>query len=797
MDCDEKYMDAGDDEPARELRDRPPTTAEVHAAALQEEETIAARQERHADEDTEADSDAEPHGAGPRGRGDCMHVGSFEKRRALCDGGGLCSLGRWPPWDRPEPAHPRLLAVREIGLKGVRAWCTSTGASVEELFTRLARGEVSQDPWPPQLLSELTNEALSLFDDGDQPSARARPGDREQLVHVRLLQALLRDAADPDVNGMNHFARGVRLGVNVRMPRTPAVYAQKRHWKLPDQYHAHHHYGHDTVGVWRDNYRSVTAHASLIQEQLEEHAQRGLALRMTPADAQRRFPGLSIVSMGAVAKVESPTRAEDLRLVMDGTHGVHLNTHTKPRDQDRCPTAADVKRVQREQGRSRRALGLAVDVKEAHRLPPIHQDDWRHLACRVHPEGPIYIYMYGVFGFAASAYWWSRLGGAALRLLHHLAPRAAELWLLMMADDIKIESTSTSSQLWILWVIVILRLLGIPLSWHKIQGGSEITWIGYSIQLSPLAVGISASRAAWASAWMLRAARDGAIDVGELRSVVGRLAFVAGALEYERPFLSPLFTFLAIHPGRGIRELPTYVRLVLKFLAMRLQERRYYPSVVARTRQSQPFRVDAHAEGDEVGIGGWIPWVSDAGDVVLERSRWFSVRLDRVSAPWAFYRGQPYKAIAALEALAVLVGFMALGAPELPHHDAVALVPGFTDNRGNKYALTHLQTTKFPLVLLLMELSCQLERRSQRLALTWAPREANQEADRLAAGDTTGFHPNLRVEVDVKSTKWIVLDAFMNEGIAFERERQQRAADRQLPPRAQRRRPPFRELQPW
>ncbi len=133
----------------------------------------------------------------------------------------------------------------------------------------------------------------------------------------------------------------------------------------------------------------MKAHEGLIEEQINEHVSRGLALRLTEAEARERFPGLTIVSMGAVAKIESPQRTDDLRVVMDGTHGVHLNTHTKPRDQDRCPTSSDVKRVQREQGLTRPAHGLAVDIKEAHRIPAIHADDWKHLACRARPAGDI------------------------------------------------------------------------------------------------------------------------------------------------------------------------------------------------------------------------------------------------------------------------------------------------------------------------------------------------------------------------------------------------------------------------
>ncbi len=173
------------------------------------------------------------------------------------------------------------------------------------------------------------------------------------------------------------------------------------------------------------------------------------------------------------------------------------------------------------------------------------------------------------------------------------------------------------------------------------------------------------------------------------------------------------------------------------------------------------------------------------------------MKLTRETAPWAFHRGQPFRAIAALEALAALIGYMALSDPNEANLDSVALVPGFTDNRGNQYALTRLQTTKYPLILLMMELSCQLERRSQRLALQWAPREVNAEADRLANGNFVGFNPLLRIPIDITRIQWIILSDLLRAGTAFEQERAARGrqakhqANKGLKPA------PFRERHPW
>ena len=48
------------------------------------------------------------------------------------------------------------------------------------------------------------------------------------------------------------------------------------------------------------------------------------------------------------------------------------------------------------------------------------------------------------------------------------------------------------------------------------------------------------------------------------------------------------------------------------------------------------------------------------------------------------------------------------------------------------------------------------------LALSWAPREQNEEADALTNEDFSGFDPMRRVAVQLSDVKWIVLDKMMD-----------------------------------
>ncbi len=765
------------DERNMEELDEPPDEEELEKAIEDEEKRIAERQAQTVDSDTEPDTDAEPPGAGPRGVGPPLTVGTFERARELCDGGGLCSLGRWPPERRPPIGSSRLRRLNEIIESTLDRWLEHEGKTAEEMFAQLAAGGTHQDPLPEQIRTEMRQRVDKLFEDA-ACDGKPNSSDLPMVLDCRLLQAILWEAGDPDRRGISVYYGGVRLGINHKMPRTPAIFARKKHWNLPEQWHADVRDEVPSTGAWRDNYATARAYADLIHQQLVDHHQRGLALRLPPVVARREFPGLTVMSLGAVAKVPEPARPEDVRILMDGTHGVAINTRIRQRDQDRSPTASDVKRYQRAQAEGvRRPRGLALDAQEAHRLPPVHPDDWRHLGCQARNSDDVFVYKYGVFGVSSSAYWWARLGGAILRAVHYAARPAQGLWILLMADDFKVESTAVNAEREVLWVILFLLLLRLPLAWRKIQGGDEISWIGYAVRCYNLSLGISASRAQWASDWLHRHARDGLACAAEYTAALGRLSFICGAMEYDRPFLSPLFAYKAKIGNSGIKVLPMFVRIVMRHLAQRFEQRRFYPSASTRL-EGDSFRVDAKAEGRSIGVGGWLPARDKRGNLSKRLSSWFSLQIKEEDAPWAFINGEPYRAIASLEALAALIGVMVFS-PSFPSlSDATITLTGYTDNRGNKYALSRLQSCKFPLCLLIMELASQLESKGARLSMTWAPRELNSEADALADGDYTGFDAARRIHFDLKTAEWIVLDRLLRVGLEFETHRRQLQSER-------------------
>ncbi len=148
--------------------------------------------------------------------------------RDMHDGAGLCSPGRWPPERRAAVKAWTIGALGAAFRREVARFPLTAGRGAEAIFDSLARGHVEASPFPQEATSSLLQYASDLLADEGRPGAElSQEGDRAQPIRIRLLEALLTPAGDPDLNCWRLFARGVPTGVRDRLPRTPAVYGRK------------------------------------------------------------------------------------------------------------------------------------------------------------------------------------------------------------------------------------------------------------------------------------------------------------------------------------------------------------------------------------------------------------------------------------------------------------------------------------------------------------------------------------------------------------------------------------------
>ena len=439
-----------------------------------------------------------------------------------------------------------------------------------------------------------------------------------------------------------------------------------------------------------------------------------------------------IASQGAQRK-EKPGGKITARVLFDGTHGLCVNTRTRLRDQERAPIAADLKRTTREKAKlDELTFALSADVSEAHRQVPIHPDDWHLLGCQVISGREVFINTGGTLSIASASYYWSRVAGAVGRLAQYLIGDSATTWHMLVADDYLLECGGPAYRRGLLTFfenLFMCSVLGVPLSWHKTSGGDVLVWVGFELLLRSRCVGISARRAEWFVRWTQKIADSDTVNMASFEEGQGRIMFVAGALEHERPFLGPSLK-VHQHTSKGIDLKNTSVCEIHPPLSCKSD---YEPETLP-----MQFEVDdgglhapvlmlrpAHnAQGLAAGS------LSSTVQVTLDPwlSSWFSLEISKCDVPWIFEKGdKPTLVISTLEALAILVALkLRFGNVADTEDKRVLIVPSVTDNRGNGAALNKLMSTRFPSSAVLMELATFMKARRLRTIVEWAPREYNR-----------------------------------------------------------------------
>ncbi len=210
-----------------------------------------------------------------------------------------------------------------------------------------------------------------------------------------------------------------------------------------------------------------------------------------------------------------------------------------------------------------------------------------------------------------------------------------------------------------------------------------------------------------------------------------------GQVAWVRPASSALGT--AGRPGRETVSAPAAGNIKLQ----RGNGREAAPKP-SSSSNSDGRRYDSQSSSSSMLlIGGWAP--DDKGETA--NAKWFSERLTRHNAAWAFSKGETFRTIASLELFATLLSVIAFNPLMKEGIESDLTLCGDTDNQGNASLASRMSTTKFPLVLVLMELSVQLMKRGARLQLRWLPREQNEEADALSNGQFHGFSDSNRIRI--------------------------------------------------
>jgi hypothetical protein len=626
---------------------------------------------------------------------------------------------------------------------------------LRKLLYRLAVGKVAESPFSAELDAELARLlSMALYGVEDSEKMAKTEG---QPFRLQALGDWLKLQLDPDWKVFSDipegFQKGVRTGANSKLDRVPEVYEQRVRFRR---------YELDDFDPWRESSSSLDNNKVQFQLQVKEEKLLGRMKEYERGEAERIWgPTLKLATVMALSKDDGT-----LRIIHDGTHGVHVNPNLVVPDQLRAPSIREKRRMMahiRDEGTVR--FGLKGDVKSAHRLVRVSMKDWGSQAFLA--DNKLLVNCVGTQGIGSAAFWWSRLVGGLARAALYLHGQAT-VWQLVYADDFDWTGEGGQIPEHIILSIAFLQTLGVPWSWGKFGGGVAYEWVGLWADWQRFSTGLSLRRGTWLADYCRKVLDNDRVLIRELNEVLGRFVFGALAVEHVKPLLGPLYAWVAAMPIGAFVPLPGAVRLLLTFLEFIFRSDKWRISFVAKQsemdrRSRGVFRADARAKGDLIEAGGWkLPSSGDPGD-----ASWISFKLDKVVAPWAYAAGEPFRSIAAIELYTTLVTVMALCKDGDDGLLELSSVEGLTDNRGNSFAVGRMLSTKFPLNIVLMELSLQLHLRHMVLDLHWIPREQNVEADELSNGIFRQFSLDKQVAVDVQQLDFLILPALMKEAESF------------------------------
>ena len=701
------------------------------------------------------------------------------RRRPFHDGAGLCSPFRWPPEDRPQALQEKSPALIEA-LRGIVLELQDPVKSICKMATRHA----TASPFSEEQLRRARAAFSSMIGMAEDQAEKVV---EFQPFHLDLLGGVLQYISDPDwrqaAASSWSFAKGVPIGVGIKMPRTPAVFERKVAWKSLDE---------SDFNPDQGNYKSASLVIESLERQFQEEADEGMMFKASEEQLRRQYPGnrLRIAALGAIQKNET-----SFRVVHDGTHGVRVNNAVRPRDQVRMPGPGEARTLLERASRDKDfSFLLAADVSKAHRRILNRKEDWGLQACRTRPS-EVWVNRVGTFGIGSACYWWARLAALVARVAGSCAGRA-KLWQLIYADDVLWSAAGPRKFLDILLMILVWECFGTPIAWKKTKGGLQCDWLGYWLDFQRFQLGISEARAKWIHDWLARTVERGMSVIRVLREALGRLGFAAGVLEWHRPFLAPLYSWTSAAPPSACLPHPPAVQLALVHLRDRFADgQRLVSCVPMEHHGGLGYFTDASADDVKIVIGGWEARPGRA----LYECRWFSLEVSPVDAPWFFALGKGPKIIAAAELLATTV-CLALFAPDAPAgaRGKMTTTSAFTDNRGNTYAAAKLHSTKYPLSCVVMELAVQMEIKGIWVDLHWTPREQNQHADALTNGRFDSFDPALRLASVWAEVPFVALEGLLKVGADLAQQAADFRASNQRPKEAKTRREKrLRVTEPW
>ena len=682
--------------------------------------------------------------------------------RDIVTGGGLCDPGRCDPTNRPKGK----LSSLAPGIMDILTRHDLPGKLRDAVLRRS-----KESPFSETAISEgrtwlMTQANLLVGSSGPQADLEVS---ESQPFLLNLMHTLAFLAGDPDAAYPLQCASGHNIGVVEPIAPTPRVFPQKGSGNIDA----------DTVPPMEENlpnYPSALENEAHIRRVYHEDQSLGMTVGPLSAFGAMELCGSRELYNGPLGTKDEPKPSDpdNKRTVQNGTStGVNPRIQQNIQDQAQCPSLCDARHGMSINRKSKgTAFGfLKADVKKAHRREKIRRKDWKYAVSKLGSD-EYYVHKCGVYGIASAHVYWARKAALLVRLLWAFIEDDDTLWIFIYVDDFLFLINIHRFWAQAAFLLYMLCVLGTPFSWQKMAAGMQVSWIGFDLHSKLGATGIPDDKRRVLIELLQRTRQRALVSRAEFKSIPHKLSWATTALEHLRPLLQPLFAFLHAFI-KDKMAVPGLVQVCLEFYIRQLCDAPLYQSVEFRHRLHCWGSTDAAGKrgGRRCGIGGWFC----TGDAIRAKAHWFTFLFVPETLPWAFDRDEDSsRRISALELLGTAVYIKMVAAvlalrptagPPLTPRGVQVIIPGCTDNQGNKHALARLYTKRWPGAAVLMEIAHDIVQFDLALDVEFAGRDDNRWADALANGRSDGFDPSLQYSPDISADEfWHLLPQVLRMG---------------------------------
>ena len=438
----------------------------------------------------------------------CIPVKSTDDDpKALVDGGGAFSQPDWSVLHSSDLLRPR----RHLLL----SFCGSR--SIPLRLRHNIKHAVADPPFTQEEVLLLRSLIAQFFQRRGGAIDWAIPAGQPYCLHALAFLSTFR--SDKDSTLFAALLQGVPTGFHHDIPLSHVLFANEP----PSA-------NEEDLSICDTNWRGAENDPLLLEALLSEEIKAGWLTEVLLAQARATWPS---VAVGKMNIVHSAGRKP--RLVVDSSIcGTNSSCYIPERYS--LPSLTSVMHSFPLRNSNSTLAGFSLDIKAAHKTIRVRQSKQGLLG--VHTADKHFFYNVCPFGATFSAYWFARLGGFITRCLRILV--YISHFMALYVDDLLGMQDAQVVEMTLSVILAFCSSFGIPLSWHKLQLGFCISWIGWSINFRTGAIFIPQDKLDKLFHCILQVTRGAHCDRADLHKVCGLMQWLLRVFPAARPWLRTL-----------------------------------------------------------------------------------------------------------------------------------------------------------------------------------------------------------------------------------------------------------------